>query len=278
MILNVLNNVFSILAGAGCCVYYFYLNQVLSVETVLKGIGIGLLFFIFTYAAIFILIWLILLGISLTINTKKEYKIISPVYYALLNFWYSYFCACFGIKLKVSGLEKLPYGQRFLTVCNHRSKLDHMIQSMVINKEKISFISKEENFKIPVARNYIIRCMYLSLPRGNKKGEVETIFKAISYINNNVSSIGVFPEGARSKTGELLPFKPGCLKIAEKTECPIVVCCINGTEKVHKNFPWKKTVVNFDIIKTYTKDEVKKSSTVELADEIRNLMLEKLGR
>lgn len=278
MILNVLNNVLSLLFGIGCSAYYLYCNQIWTCENILKAIGAGLLFFAFAWICLFLLIWFFFLGAALTINPKKEYKQVSKVYYAIFNLWYSYVCSFFRMKIIVSGLEKIPSGQRFLTVCNHRSKFDNMVQCAVLKKEKIAFISKIENFKIPFACQYMTRALYLPVDRGNIKKSLQTILKAISYINNDVISVGVFPEGQRSKTGELLPFKPGCLKVAEKTGCPIVVCCIDGTEKVHKNFPWKKTVVKFDIIRVYTGEEVKASSTVNLADEIRNQMLERLGK
>lgn len=278
MILNVLNNVLSVLFGLGCTGYYFYNNQLWTAENILKGLGAGVLFFILAWLCLFLLIWAFFLGTALTINTKKEYKTVSNVYYGIFNFWYSYICSFFRMKIIATGLEKIPSGKRFLTVCNHRSKLDNMVQSTLLKNKKIAFISKIENFKIPFACQYMTRALYLPIDRGNRKNALETILKAIGFINNNIISIGVFPEGTRGTNGQLLPFKPGCLKVAEKTGCPIVVCTIDGTEKVHKNFPWKKTVVKFDVIRVYSGEEVQASSTVNLADEIRNQMLEKLGK
>ena len=278
MILNILNKVLSLLFGIGCSCYYFYCHQFWTCENILKGIGAGIIFFMFAWLCIFLLIWLFFLGVALTINTKEEYSRVSKIYYGIFNFWYSYICSLTGMKIKVTGLEKMPSGTRFLTVCNHRSNFDNMVQSAVLKHEKIAFISKIENFKIPFACQYMTRALYLPIDRGHPKKALETITKAIGYINNDIISVGVFPEGSRSKNCELKRFKAGCLRVAEKTGCPIVVCTIQGTEKVHKNFLWKKTVVNFDILRVYSTEEVKASSTVKLADEIRELMLEKLGK
>ena len=52
------------------------------------------------------------------------------------------------MKIKVTGLEKMPSGTRFLTVCNHRSNFDNMVQSAVLKHEKIAYISKIENFNL----------------------------------------------------------------------------------------------------------------------------------
>lgn len=277
MILNLLNNILGLLAGIAGGVYYFLIKDVDSISDCFMGIGFALLVLLFTWLCLFLLIWLFFLVVALTINPKKEYTKVNNFYYFIFNSWYSYICSFFRIKIVASGTEKIPSGTRYLTVCNHRSNLDNMVQCAVLKKEKIAFISKIENFKIPFACQYMTRALYLPIHRGDTRKSLQTILKAISFIKNDVISIGVFPEGKRSKNGQLLAFKPGCLKIAEKTLCPVVVCTIDGTEKVVKNFPWKRTVVHFDIIKVYSKEEMETRKTVDLSDEIRNLMLEKLG-
>lgn len=278
MILNILNNLVAIFFGLFTAVNYFLVFNVPSASKIFIGIGQAFLMLVIAWIACFILIWLFFIFVALTINPKKEYKKISPFYYGVFNLWYSYITSFFRVKVKATGLENIPTNQRFLTVCNHRSNLDNMIQSKVLKKHKIAFISKIENFHIPLANQYMTRSLYLAMDRKDVRKSLQTILKAIDYIKNNVVSIGVFPEGTRSKTGKLLDFKPGCLKIAEKTKCPIVVCCLDGSEKINKNFPWKKTIVNFDVIKVYSTQELESLKTVNLSDEIRNLMLQKLGQ
>ena len=278
MILNVLNNLISLLCGIGAGVYYFLNNQTLSALNIIKGIGLALAALVGGYIAFLILIWIFFIGVAFFIKPNKDYEKPSKFFNAVFVFWYSYINNFFRVKIKVTGLEKVPFGTRFLAIANHRSNLDNMIQALVLKKEQIAYISKPENFKFILCRAYMKRGLYLSIERGDVKKALRTILKAISYIKENVVSVGVFPEGRRSKTGELLDFKPGCFKIAEKTGCPIVVCTLDGTEKVHKNFPWKKTVVNFDVIKVFNYEEYKDLPTVEISERIRKLMLEKLGK
>ena len=90
-------------------------------------------------------------------------------------------------------------------------------------------------------------------------------------------SMSIFPEGTRSKDGKLGEFKPGCLKVAEKAECPIAVFALQGTEKIMKNFPWRKTKVSIDMLRVIQPEEFAEKTTVDISDEIRSEMLKKLG-
>lgn len=157
-------------------------------------------------------------------------------------------------------------------VSNHRSNFDNMIECVALNEKNLAFISKPENFKIPMGRHFMVRGCYLALDKSNIRQQVSTIKCAISLVSSGVVSMGVYPEGHRSKSGNLEPFMPGCFKIAEKAQCPIVVSVIRGTEKIRKHFPFRYTHVYFDIIKVFTKEELTDSNTVAISDKIHSLM------
>lgn len=233
--------------------------------------------FILSFLVFFILFeilyWIFSIFVALSCSNKKQYKKLSRFYTWFMYSWYDYFLHFMRTKIEVSGLENFPFNKRFLLVCNHRSNFDNMIICSVIKKDYICYISKPENFRIPFAGRIANRAMYLSMPKDDNREALKVILKSIEYIKNNEMSIGVFPEGTRSKTGEILEFKPGCFKIAEKAECPIVVMTLDGTEKIYKNFPFHKTVIKMDILKVYSSEDIKNYKTVELSDEIRNLMI-----
>ena len=88
--------------------------------------------------------------------------------------------------------------------------------------------------------------------------------------------MGVYPEGMRSRSGELLPFHDGVFKIAIKANVPVVVACMQGQEVIKKNMliPFKKTVVYFDILDVLSVEE--KVSSHELAEKARTLIQNKL--
>ena len=82
-----------------------------------------------------------------------------------------------------------------------------------------------------------------------------TINEAVELLDENVVSMGIYPEGQTNKTEEpLLPLRNGAFKIAQKAKVPIVVCVIENTEKILKNFPWQPTTVNLKVLEVLPYD------------------------
>lgn len=218
------------------------------------------------YIAMHLLIWIFLAVVALPISMKKTYDKPSKFHCKVFNLAYWSLCNLARVKIHASGIEQIPFDKHFFFVSNHRSKFDNMVHSMVLHKTELAFISKPENFKIPIGRHLMNRSCYLAIERNNPREGMKTILRAISLLGNDAVSIGVFPEGTRSKTTELLEFKPGCFKIAEKTKSPIIVGVTQGTEKIHKNFPWKPTHVYFDVIKVLYPQDYEGKTTVEISE------------
>lgn len=218
------------------------------------------------FLAICVLLWLFLAITGLFIDRKKEYRTFPDFYFTLLNVGYRFICDGARVRLHVSGMEKLP-GENFLLVSNHRSRFDNMLQSVALGRRRIAYLSKPENFRIPIGRRYIHRCGYLAIDRENPRNALVTIHRAAEQISQ--VSMGVFPEGHRGNGAELLPFRPGCLKIALLADCPIVVVVMRGTEKIHLNFPWRRTDVHMDIVGVI---EPAGRKTAELSAQIREMM------
>lgn len=278
MILNILNNLLSVLFGIAGGIFYFINYSSCTPLGILASVGVALLCLIVSWIVLFVIIWLFFISVSLFINPKKQYEKPSKIFNAIFILWYSYICSVARIRIHTKGLELVPQDRKFLIVGNHRSNFDNMIQAYKLSSTQLSYISKPENFKIVLARRYMIRAMYLSIDRDDVRNALKTIMRAIDLIRKNVLSIGIFPEGTRSKTGELGDFKPGSLKIAEKAQCPIVVCCLEGTENIHKNFPFKPTHVQMEILKVIEPEEIKNSNTVDISEQIKQMLFERLGK
>ena len=77
--------------------------------------------------------------------------------------------------------------------------------------------------------------------------------------------MGIYPEGTRSKTGELLPFHAGSFKVAQKAGVPLVIACSRGTEHVMRNWLRRPTKVELSILEVLPPERVKAMSTQELA-------------
>lgn len=222
-----------------------------------------------------ILYWLFMGLFSLHISLKKDYDKPSEVDYRLLNSGYRFLCSAARVKLHVTGTEKLPSDGQFLLVSNHLSRFDPMVQSMVLKERVLAFISKPSNFTIPIGRRYIKRCCYMPIDRENPRNALKTINRAADLISSDTMSVAVYPEGHRGTGTALQEFKPGCLKIAIKAGCPIVVTTIYGTQNIHRHFPLRRTDVYFDILDVI---EPGKAKTVELSGMIQTEMQEHLNK
>lgn len=182
------------------------------------------------------------------------------------------------VKVNYNGFDKIPSDRKFLLVSNHRSMIDAFVLVNMLKNFSVSFISKPENFKLPLVGIYMRMSAFLAIDRENPRNAMKTIHKATDFVKNDVASVVVYPEGTRSKTGELLEFKDGVFYICKKAKCPVVVVTMDNAEKVMKRFPFKSTVVNVDVLAVLEPASFEDKTTHQLSDEVRNMMLEHLGK
>ncbi len=176
----------------------------------------------------------------------------------------------------VSGREKLPKDSRYLMVGNHRSFFDPLSSIPSLKDEELIYVSKQGNYKIPIAGRVMHKCGYLSLDREDNRAALKTIKRATEYIKKDYGSVFIFPEGTRSKDSQLRPFHAGSFKIAQKANVPVVCVAFRNTDIVQHNFPFKKTNVYIDIIDVIDADYVKNHSTKETAQLAQSIIQAKL--
>lgn len=140
-----------------------------------------------------------------------------------------------GVKTEIQGLENLPTDPEkpVLFVGNHNGFFDVMIMYTLFH-ERTGFIAKKSFKKVPSLNLWMMRLYCLFLDRHDTKQGLKIILTAIDYVKEGIS-IFVFPEGTRSKDGNMLPFKAGAFKIATKTGCPIIPVVLSGTADIFEN-------------------------------------------
>ncbi|MBQ7895417.1 MAG: 1-acyl-sn-glycerol-3-phosphate acyltransferase [Oscillospiraceae bacterium] len=236
-----------------------------------------------------VLLWMILLPLaaflvylavlfiySFTVDMKKPIEKPSKFARKQIDFVIPPFNRICGIRLKKSGLDKLPRDQRFLVVCNHRSLFDPTTAVEALKGFDVNYISKPENFKLPLVGPFIHAAGSLSIDRDNDRQALRDILQAAEYIKKDFCSMCIYPEGTRSKGSELLPFHAGSFKLAQKAGVGIAVAAVEGTEKV-KSRLLRKTPVSFDVLEFIPAEKVKEMKATELADYSRNLIMEHLN-
>ncbi len=236
-----------------------------------------ILLYLFASLLIILLLYALLLGIcALFVDSKKEYKTHSPFYRWLLNGATALGLRFARVEVSVTGMEKIPTDTRVLFVGNHRSKFDPIITWYIFRAWEPAFLSKKENFHVPVFGRLIRKCCFMAIDRENPRKALETINKAADLMTKDQVSIGVYPEGTRGKNSELLPFHNGVLKIAQKAKAPVAVIAIDGTERIAKNYPRCKTKVYLDVVDVIPTEEVCAVQSRELGERIRYQLEEKL--
>lgn len=214
---------------------------------------------------------------GLFVDTRKQYERDSKFYRALLDGSTTVILWCLGVRYKISGEEKFPETGNFLFISNHRSNYDPIIQWTVFKRYKLSFISKKENFKIPFYGRIIHRCCFMPIDRKSPRKAMETVNRAAKLLIETGNSVGVYPEGKRSKEGRLLPFHAGVLKVAQKAGKPVVVSTIKGTENIFRNIKrFRKTAVTIKILETIDAEKVRELKTSELSEYCEALMKKEL--
>lgn len=138
-----------------------------------------------------------------------------------------------GVHLTVIGEEHVPKDQAVLYVGNHRSYFDILLTYSRV-PGLTGYVAKVEIESYWFLRDWMRNLYCLFLDRKDMKAGLKTILKGIEYIKNGIS-ICIFPEGTRSRTGEMLPFKEGSLKMAEKTGCPIIPMAISNSAEMFEN-------------------------------------------
>ena len=227
--------------------------------------------------ALGLVILLVVIGFlsGLFTGHKDEYQKDSPFYRFVLNSMTGLTLFLAGARLVSKG-KPLPEG-RFVLVSNHRSNFDPIVTWYKFRKTPISFVTKPSNLKIPFYGNIVKRCLFLPIDRQNARNAVKTIDKAADYIKNDVVSIGIYPEGTRSKTFRLLRFHNGAFKIAQKAGVPIVVLCLTGAEKIKDNWMRRRSEVTLNVAEIIPPERHMGMTTNEIGAEVRGILLKALS-
>jgi len=125
-----------------------------------------------------------------------------------------------------AGREKIRPDATYVVVSNHQSQLDILVAFRLFFPFK--WVSKAEVFRLPFIGWNMVLNRYIRLKRGDKES-IRQMMAACEKALARGCSVFFFPEGTRSKTGELKPFKPGAFILAHKMKLPILAVAIDGT-------------------------------------------------
>jgi 1-acyl-sn-glycerol-3-phosphate acyltransferase len=147
--------------------------------------------------------------------------------------------AIVGIRLRVHGAEHIQTTRAAVYAFNHSSNVEPPIAFMALRClfPMLRIMYKAELRKLPVLVWVFDAAGFVPVERQNRDQSLPAVDKAVDALRAGASFL-IFPEGTRSRTGELLPFKKGGVVMALKAQVPIVPCVIEGArDAMHRGSP-----------------------------------------
>jgi 1-acyl-sn-glycerol-3-phosphate acyltransferase len=128
--------------------------------------------------------------------------------------------------IHIEGREKAEKQSTYVIISNHQSMLDILLINCL--RYKFKWISKRENFNVPVIGWYLRMARYITVDRGNEESKLEMLEKSSDCLKDGIS-IMIFPEGTRSLNNEIGFFRRGAFQLALQANVPILPVLIDGT-------------------------------------------------
>jgi len=185
---------------------------------------------------------------------------------------------------EIKGLENIPRKGNFILVANHQSHLDHIATVYVCVPKRFRIIGQVDRYS-GLTRFFMYLIYFIvgviHLNRQNEESKKRVIEKAIKVLKKGDILI-IYPEGTRSRTGEIQKGKYGAAKIFLKTGIPILPVGIKGTFELlppGASFPKIKRIVEVRIGKSlYFQDEFEKAKIFKEDSQEYQEILQKITK
>jgi len=131
---------------------------------------------------------------------------------------------------RIYGAENIPQDGPLVIVSNHASNFDPPIVSSCVRRP-VSYMAKEELFKVPVLKQAIQ--LYGAYPVSRGSADRNAIRQALEYLKEGWA-VGIFLQGTRTKDGRITDPKKGAALIAAKAQAPLIPVCLWGTQDIEQ--------------------------------------------
>jgi 1-acyl-sn-glycerol-3-phosphate acyltransferase len=139
-------------------------------------------------------------------------------------------------RFRYSGTMPKDPRRPFVVVSNHESFTDILLISHL--PWEMKWLSKAELFRIPIMGWMMWLVGDIPVKRGFGPSALEAMARCRKALDNRVS-VMIFPEGTRSKTSDLLPFKDGAFRLAIEAGVPILPLAVSGTGTALRKHDWR---------------------------------------
>ena len=212
------------------------------------------------------ILWILLLPFGVAKNVMHK----------ILGWWADYFMFVSPYwKYKSAGFAEFDKRRPYVIVTNHQSMLDIVVVYRL--SMQFRWVSKIENFKIPLFGWLMKMAGYIELDRKSSKSILK-MYTDCEKVLEQGESVLIFPEGTRSRTGELQKFKDGAFKIAREMKVPILPVVIDGTHGAmpSKGIRLSPKTFRMKVLPPVEYDQFSDKNVEETVNMVRNIIKDEL--
>ena len=181
------------------------------------------------------------------------------------------------MKREVIGLENIDPHKAYVMVLNHNSMVD--ILSIYNLPLVFKWVSKKEVYRIPIVGQLLFAHGDIVINRASAKEAMQLVHtKGMEWLKKG-ASVAIFPEGTRSKDGEIHNFKAGAFILAKDAGVPILPIVLDGTSSLVRKgwmINWKN-VTTIKVLPAIPAEEVAERSIKEVMAQVHTDMVDALA-
>jgi 1-acyl-sn-glycerol-3-phosphate acyltransferase len=186
-----------------------------------------------------------------------------PVTYYLVKKFARLILTYGRVKYVVHGSEHRQH-QDYVLIINHQSTFDGVIVNHLFAEDHIGGIVKDELFRLPIIPFWMSARHLLPLNRDNNREGIKTMLQAIEYAKAG-QPMFIFPEGTRSQSKTMIPFRDGAFKLAEKSQKNISILVIHNA---YEHTFFKPVTMHVEFLPVMKYEDYRAMPTVELSKQI----------
>jgi 1-acyl-sn-glycerol-3-phosphate acyltransferase len=202
----------------------------------------------------------------------------SPLVQRIVVAWSRAWLVPAGVRLEVEGAEHVDPDASYVVTANHLSNIDVMV-CFVALPVPIRYLAKRELFSVPVLAQAMRAIGIVEVDRRNAGSPniLESVNRQSRAVIDRGHSLIIYPEGTRSRTGELRPFKKGAFTMAIQAGMPVLPVTIHGTREIWKPMtPWiRPGTVRVVIDRPIPTSGMGRSDAEALRNEVHRLGLDR---